>query len=174
MNKKESPLEQMAEAFKEIKEGVASICDEHSNEKKLQDFKKQMQAQPLYYCKNRMSNHSTCPNVATRRVKLCSRKEELDANHLKVEWSHRCEEHKQTGTVGKKVFESMEFDQCFALQKVNDFLNSIIGKTITGGLHKERGLIVKYKKPNGGVMCFKLRTKEWKFVYHHQIKEINS
>ena len=124
------------------------------------------------YCCHKIGNTGTCSKFATRQVKLCSRKEELDAVHLKVEWSYRCEEHKQSGTVGRKVFESNEFDQSYAIQKVNEFLNSIIGKVIKCKVHTAKGLEVRYRKDNGGVMCFQPITKKWKYVYYNQITEV--
>lgn len=135
-------------------------------------MKPDLNFQPLIYCKHKSGNTGTCANVATRQVKLCSRKEELSDVHLKYENSYRCEDHKISGTVGRKVFESLEFDQSFSLQKVNNFLNSIIGKTIKSKMHTAKGLEVKYKKENGGVMCFQPITKKWKFVYYNQITDV--
>src|SRR5688572_15942851 len=124
-------------------------------------MKPDLNFQPLIYCKNKIGNRSTCANVATNQVKLCSRKENLEDTHLKYEMSYRCEEHKYSGTVGRKVFESTDFDQSFSLQKVNNFLDSIIGKTIKSKEHTAKGLEVKYKKSNGGVLCLQPITKKW-------------
>lgn len=126
----------------------------------------------LVYCKHKSSNTSSCGNVATRRVKLCRRKCDAPADGEAAVTSYRCEHHAAAGTGGYRIFESEAFDQSAALRKVNNFLDSLIGKTIQSTVHTAKGLVVKYKKPNGGVMCFQPVTEKWKFVYYHQVKDV--
>ncbi len=122
----------------------------------------------LNYCNCNLSNTSTCSNLAKYKVKLHRRKEVGDV-HLQFDTAFRCEEHKLTGTTGKKVFESIPYEQEIALKQVNDYLKSLIGKMIKSKVHTAKQLEVKYLKDNGGIMCLQPITKKWKFVYYNQI-----
>jgi hypothetical protein len=135
-------------------------------------LKESLAFQRPQYCCKKIGNTGRCSQFATWKVKLCSRTEQLDTLHLKYEMSYRCDEHKQSGTVNRKVFETRAFDQSYAIDKVNKFLNSIIGKIVKCKVHTAKGLEVKYRKDNGGVMCFHPITKKWKFVYYDQITEV--
>ena len=128
--------------------------------------------QKLHYCGKKLGNMCTCSNIATRQVKL-RKKSEIDKITAEQEWQYRCEEHAKTPTVNKSVFESNEFDQSYALTKINIFLNSLIGKNIVSKAHTARQLNVRYVKLNtGGVMCYQEHSKQWKFVYYHQIESV--
>lgn len=126
----------------------------------------------LHYCDKKLGDTCTCANIATRQISMKSKK---DFNRLSAdqEYGYRCEEHYNTGTVNKSVYQSLPFDQSFALTKISQFLNSIIGKNIVSKVHTAKSLKVKFIKPNtGGVMCFQEQSKQWKFVYYHQISEV--
>ena len=124
--------------------------------------------QPLKYCGCKSSNTSSCSNIATYQVTLRKRKE-FDKNPMELQYDYRCEEHKNKGTTSKKIHEANEFDQGFSLQKINDFLKTLIGKNIHSKFHTARELRVKYLKENGGVMCFQEHSKKWKYVFYNQI-----
>lgn len=126
--------------------------------------------QKLNYCQCKHSNNGHCSSVATYQVKLRSRKN--DHVTATTEWSYRCEEHKNTGTNGRKIIEANPFDQSYALQKINEFLKSLIGRNIKSTYHSARWLEVKYLKNNGAVMCFQPITKKWKYVYYNQIESV--
>jgi hypothetical protein len=128
---------------------------------------------PLRYCgKNSGNFKATCSNIATWQVKLCHKNEKGKDFHLKVKYDYRCDEHKHSSTSDYMVFDTSPFDQGYALQKINDFLKSIIGKKIHSKFHTARELEVRYLKSNGGIMCFQPITKKWKYVYYNQIDSI--
>jgi hypothetical protein len=130
--------------------------------------------QKLKYCDKKSGSSCKCANIATRQVKL-KNKFENDSLNSHQEWQYRCEQHANTPTAGKVVFESKPLDQGYSLTKINRFLTSIIGKNIKSIAHTARELRVKYVKPNtGGVMCFQEHSKKWKFVYYQQISEVLS
>jgi len=123
----------------------------------------------LKYCDKRIGNGKAhCSCVATYQVKLCS-KGDNDIIKIKSELGYRCNEHKTSSTVNKKVYEYHTLDQSYELQKVNEFLRSLLGKLINSKWQRESGLEVKYLKENGGVMCQHHITKKWKYVYSHEI-----
>ncbi len=126
--------------------------------------------QPLKYCAKRTGDFAKCANVATWQVRLCN-KSDIDKNVRKELLENRCDKHKLSSTSCKKVFQVDELDQCFALQKVNDVLKFVIGKTITSTRFKGK-LTAKYKKDNGGVMCFDELKDRWVYVYYYQISEV--
>lgn len=133
--------------------------------------------QRLKYCGKLTGMSSSCPNVATKQVKLCNKKDLQKFIKLKYEMDYRCDEHEKTGTVSKSVYEIRDLDQCFELQIINNFLKTILGKKIISSYHrnskgKHTELTVKYLKENGAVMCFDERRKSWEYVYYHQIKMI--
>lgn len=123
----------------------------------------------LIYCKHKRSNTGHCSNLAVWEVTLSNRGNEDSG---KTTLSHRCDAHKNAGTTGKKVIEVNGLDQGEAIQKVNTFLHSLIGKRIKASVHTARELEVKYLKDNGGVMCLQPITKKWKYVYYNQIESI--
>lgn len=125
----------------------------------------------LKYCKCKSGNGSFS-KIATHEVKLRSRKDDPESIPIKGELSYRCQLHSLKGTTGKRVFESIPFDQTLELQEVNDYLKSLIGKKIESRVHTAKELEVKYLKDNGGVMCLQPITKKWKFVYHDQISNV--
>jgi hypothetical protein len=128
--------------------------------------------QKLHYCDKKSGNTCNCPNIATRQVKL-KNKAFKDNPSATQEWQYRCEEHATTPTVNKVVVETNPFDQSYSLTKINEFLYSLIGKSIKSKIHTSKQLLVKYVKPNtGGVMCFQEKTKKFKFVYYEQISEV--
>lgn len=128
--------------------------------------------QKLHYCCKKGGDTCKCANIATRQVKL-KNKAERDSSTAKQEWQYRCEKHATTPTVNKVVVESNPIDQSYFLQKINQYLNSLIGKNIKSKMHTARQLRVKYVKPNtGGVMCFQEHSNKWKFVYYEQITEV--
>ncbi len=124
----------------------------------------------LKYCCHSVGQTGSCANVAKYHVKLCPRKDKPEA--VKISSSYRCEEHKASGTTGKKVFETTPFDQTNELLEINNYLKSLIGKTIKSKVHTANGLEVKYIKDNGAIMCFQPITKKWKYVYYNQITEV--
>lgn len=126
----------------------------------------------LKYCQKNIGNTGTCSCVATRQVKLCDKESVGRAVKIKERWEYRCEEHATTGTVNYVVYESNPLDQSWNLQKVNQWLRQFIGKEIKSKVHTAKGLIVKYLKDNGGVMCFQPVTKKYKFVYYNQITHV--
>lgn len=128
--------------------------------------------QKLHYCDCRSGYKTTCSNVATWQVRMCSKKEKDLEIHLKQIWEHRCDKHKTKSTASKIVYKADPFDQGYALQMINNFLKTIIGKRIHSKFHTARELEVKYLKPNGAVMCFQPITKKWKFVYYNQIESV--
>ncbi len=127
--------------------------------------------QPLRYCQKRLGNTGTCSHVATYITDLCP-KGEKESPIARQEQNYRCEEHKDSTTVSKEVYRVKEFDQSFTLHKINQFLKSIVGKNIKSSAHTARELEVKYLKDNGAVMCYQNHSKQWKYVYYHQIEEI--
>ena len=130
--------------------------------------------QKLHYCDKKSGNTCKCANIATFRVKLKNKslKENITAPQ---EWQYRCEKHATTETANKVVVESISFDQSYSLTKINEFLNSLIGKNIKSKMHTANQLRVRYLKPNtGGIMCFQEFSNKWKFVYYEQICEILS
>lgn len=126
--------------------------------------------QKLYYCQHGNKN-SHCSNIATHQVRLRSKKDK-SIIVMKSEWQYRCDNHKNTGTKTKRVYQIDDLDQSYTLKKINDFLISLIGKRIKSNAHTARELEVKYLKSNGGVMCYQSHSKKWKFVYYEQIQEI--
>ena len=130
--------------------------------------------QKLHYCDKKSGNTSKCAEIATRQITM-KRKDEVDVLTAKQEHGYRCEDHALTGTVNKKVVESLPFDQSFALTKIVKYLQSLIGENIVSKMHTAKQLRVKYVKPNtGGVMCFQEHSKKWKFVYYEQITKVLS
>jgi hypothetical protein len=128
--------------------------------------------QQLHYCQKKTGHTGTCSNIATRQVKLKTKKNK-ESPTAETEWQYRCEEHALTATSGKCVIESNLLDQSYALTKINEYLKTLIGKNIISKWHNVRELRVKYLKPNtGGVMCFEEYSKQWKFVYYNQITEV--
>jgi hypothetical protein len=128
--------------------------------------------QKLYYCDKKLGDRSKCSNIATRQVVL-KNKSEKDNIIATQEWQHRCEEHSKTSTVTKCVVKSMPLDQSYSLCSINNFLKTLIGKSVLSKWHHLDPLKVEYVKPNtGGVMCKNEKNGKWKFVYYHQIDEI--
>lgn len=125
----------------------------------------------LNYCGCKR-NTGRCANVAVFKVKLRSKKN--DSITAQTDYAYRCELHRQKGTTNKKIVETEAFDQSYALQKINNFLKSLIGKTIQSTVHSAQGLQVKYLKENGAVMCFQSITKTWKYVYYNQVILLNN
>lgn len=125
----------------------------------------------IHYCQKRSGNTARCSELATTIVSLCSKHQHPETNDG-MEKNHRCDEHAKTPTVGKRVFDSEPLDQSEEIKQMNNFLHSLIGKKIHSQAHTAKELIVKYVKPNGGVMCLQPITKKWKFVYYHQIVTI--
>lgn len=123
----------------------------------------------IVYCKKKLSNTARCSNIATQQVTLGFLNKD---GEYRFEISHRCDTHKHTGTVNGKVTDIVSIDQSNNLKKINNFLDSIIGKTIRSKVHTAKQLIVKYRKSNGGIMCLQPITKKWKYVYYNQIEEI--
>jgi hypothetical protein len=126
----------------------------------------------LKYCDKRSGHSIGCAQVATFQIWLCGKGDNHVIKVHKV-GGYRCDAHKNSSTVGRKVCEAHPFDQSYQLQKVNEFLRSLIGKMIQSKWHTAKELEVKYLKENGGVMCLQPITKKWKFVYCHEIKAIN-
>jgi hypothetical protein len=121
----------------------------------------------IKYCGCKHSNNGHCQNIATYLVKLRTRGNE--SPNAETVSGFRCSEHQLSGTNGKKVIEVYSLDQSSALQKINEFLKSLIGTKIRATVHSAKELEVKYLKENGAVMCFQPITKKWKYVYYHQV-----
>lgn len=127
--------------------------------------------QTLHYCNKKTSYTGTCRNIATRQIET-KRKKDNTANAIQT-GGYRCEEHAMSGTANMVVVKSLPFDQSFALTKISQYLHSIVNKNIISKFHTAKQLRVKYVKLNtGGVMCFQEYSKQWKFVYYHQIEKV--
>lgn len=142
-----------------------------TKEIKLNEMSNLANVQKLHYCDKKSSNTCTCGNIATWQVDMCGK---LNDSEIKLtsESHYRCDEHKNSGTVNRKVYSQLKFDQSFAITKINEFLKSLIGKSIHSTAHTARELEVKFLKDNCGVMCYQPYSKKWKFTYYHQIDKI--
>ncbi|MHC0442350.1 hypothetical protein [Flavobacterium sp. 3-210] len=118
----------------------------------------------LKYCGN------SCAHLAKYKITLEAKV--LTPKSEKPKTAYRCEDHKNKGTNGKKITNQVPFDQSEKLLKVNEFLQSLVGRNIHSRFHTARHLRVKYLKENGGVMCFQEHSKKWKYVYYNQIDSI--
>ena len=124
----------------------------------------------IKYCCNKTSNSSHCSSPAKYKVLLVSRKNDSE----KTMESFRCEDHKNSGTNGKKVSVLTAYNQDENLTKVFTFLRSLIGKKITAKVHTAKELEVLYVKETCGVMCLHPITKKYKFVYYNQITSVSN
>lgn len=115
----------------------------------------------LHYCDKKLSNHSSCCQLATHTCEL-----QFQAKINKV---FRCKKHITSKTVHGIIKEESikPFDQQKKIEKVNKHLKKLVGLSFQSKVHGCT-LTGKYIKPNGGLMCLSPNGK-WKYVYYHQI-----
>ena len=111
-----------------------------------------------------------CGQVATMQITLVNKKDEN-----KKRYDYRCDKHSRKGTKTYRVVNIDEFDQSWKLQKINEWLETLVGKKIMSSFHNVKTPFeVKYqKKEIGGLMCLS-KYNHWKLVYAEQISQIST
>lgn len=116
----------------------------------------------VIFCDKKLSNTSSCSNVACYSSMLVSEKTKKEYVH------NRCEQHKSTATQGSKCTSFLELDQTEKVKEVRTKLLALIGTKILSKFHRTKfPILIKYVK-NCGVMCLSDKGK-WLYVYYHQI-----